>query len=202
VPLLARSPGARRPVPKLPRVIAFSALGLGFLFIEIALIDRTSFYLNDRTLGFALVLTAMLVFSGLGSLLAERMPARGFGVAAGIVALWCLIGAWQQQDLLLATQNWPLSGKLIVVFLAIAPVSVLLGMPFPLLLARSRVAGSWFLPWGWGLNGAMSVVATPLANLIGLEIGFRAVLLCAALLYVICVVVDPTIVGPREKSVL
>jgi hypothetical protein len=45
------------------------------------------------------------------------------------------------------------------------------------------VAGGGFLPWAWGLNGAMSVVATPLANLLALSFGYEWVLLAAALLY-------------------
>ena len=50
----------------------FPALGLGFLFIEIFLIDKAAFYLNDYSSAFALVLTAMLIFSGLGSMIAGR----------------------------------------------------------------------------------------------------------------------------------
>ncbi len=58
-------------------VVYFPALALGFLFIEIYLIEKASFWLGDRTNGFALVLTGMLVFSGLGSLLSDavRRPA-------------------------------------------------------------------------------------------------------------------------------
>ncbi|MEA2740569.1 MAG: hypothetical protein QOH05_3876, partial [Acetobacteraceae bacterium] len=57
-------------------VVYFPALALGFLFIEIYLIEKASFWLGDRTSGFALVLTGMLVFSGLGSLLSDRFAAR------------------------------------------------------------------------------------------------------------------------------
>ena len=63
----------------------------------------------------------------------------------------------------------------------VAPVSILLGLPFPLGLSRAGQGG--LLPWAWGLNGAFSVVATPLANLIAREAGFDRVLLCAAILY-------------------
>ncbi len=184
------------------RVVSFSALGLGFLFIEIALIDRAGLYLNDRTLAFAFVLTAMLVFSGLGSLLVERLPRYGLAFAAGLVVVWCVVAACGEQFLTLATQDWPLWGRLGLLLGVIAPVSTLMGMPFPLLLSRGHVAGSWFLPWAWGLNGAMSVVATPLANLMALLIGFKAVLLCAALLYGICIVADPTRSWLGEKKTL
>ena len=67
--------------------------GLGFLFIEISLIERASLFLNDRTAAFAIVLTAMLVFSGLGSLLADRVGPGGIALSAGVVVLWCVAGA-------------------------------------------------------------------------------------------------------------
>src|SRR6516165_2767778 len=76
-----------------------------------------------------------------------------------------------------------------LVLVALAPVSVALGLPFPLGLARTGSGA--LLPWAWGLNGAFSVVATPLANLIARETGFSRVLLCAAVLYVIALVSFP-----------
>ena len=81
-----RRSGVLRPI------VYFPALGLGFLFIEIFLIEKASFWLNDRTSGFALVLTGMLVFSGLGSMLADRLaaaPRRGIALACLVIVAWC-----------------------------------------------------------------------------------------------------------------
>ena len=96
VPLLApgrvRAPGAGL----LRAVVYFPALALGFLFIEIYLIEKASFWLADRTSGFALVLTGMLVFSGLGSLLSERLaaaPRHFMALAALVVLVWCAAAA-------------------------------------------------------------------------------------------------------------
>ena len=171
----------------------FAALGLGFLFIEIFFIERASFYLNDRTTAFALVLTAMLLFSGIGSMLAGQFaerPARGVALAAGFVVAWCVAMLFFLQPLLLETLGWPLLARCAVVLALLAPVSVALGLPFPLGLQR---AGSGpFLPWAWALNGAFSVVSTPLANLIAVQQGYNGVLLLALLLYVLCIVVFPS----------
>ena len=72
----------------------------------------------------------------------------------------------------------------------VAPVSLALGLPFPLgIEVESEIGG--FLPWAWGLNGAFSVVATPLANLIAREAGVGRVLLCAAILYGIALITFP-----------
>jgi hypothetical protein len=170
----------------------FAVLGLGFLAIEIALIERASFYLDDRTSAFALVLTGMLIFSGLGSMASSRFdaqPRRALTVAALVVVAWCLAMLVVLQPLLLATLDWPFAGRAGLLLMLSAPVSFALGMPFPLGLAR--LGGGPFLPWAWALNGAFSVVATPLANLLLRERGIGGVLLVAAVLYMLAVITFP-----------
>ena len=179
--------GALRPI------LYFASLGLGFLFIEIYLIERASLWLNDRTSGFALVLTGMLVFAGIGSMLADRLsapPRRGMAWAGCIVVAWCGIVLAGLEPVILATLDLPWLVRAALVLAVLAPASVALGLPFPLGLARTGSGG--LLPWAWGLNGAFSVVATPLANLIAREAGFSRVLLSAAVLYVIALVTFPT----------
>jgi hypothetical protein len=70
----------------------------------------------------------------------------------------------------------------LLVVLVLAPVAVAMGLPFPLGLAQ--IGDSAFLPWAWGLNGAFSVVATPLAALMARNIGFYTVLAAAVVLYI------------------
>jgi hypothetical protein len=93
------------------------------------------------------------------------------------------------QPAILATLDLPWIVRAALVLVALAPVSVALGLPFPLGLARTGSGA--LLPWAWGLNGAFSVVATPLANLIAREAGFSRVLLSAALLYVLALIMFP-----------
>lgn len=173
-------------------VAYFPALGLGFLFIEIFLIEKASFYLNDRTSAFALVLTGMLIFSGLGSMLAGRLthrPKVATALAAVLVIAWCF-GAWRfGQGLLMDSLDLPFATRALLVLLVAAPPSLALGLPFP--MGLSRIGDSPALPWAWGLNGAFSVVATPLANLIAREAGFSWLLIGAAGLYLIAALVLP-----------
>lgn len=186
VPLLGRSRfragGGMRTA--LRAALYFAALGLGFLAIEMVMIERAAFLLEDRTLGLSLVLSAMLVFSGLGSLLSERFAGgerRAMAWAGALVLLWCALMLAGLQPLLLAALDWPMAARIALLLGLLAPVSVALGMPFPLGLARMPHDG--FLPWAWGLNGAFSVVATPLANLIAVKAGFDWVLFLALILY-------------------
>ena len=200
VPLLA--PGrvqAEERTGLLRPIVYFSALGLGFLFLEIFLIEKVSFYLNDRISAFALVLTGMLVFSGFGSMLAGRFaanPRRGVMLATLVMLGWTTVMALGLESTMLETLGLPWPLRAVWVLLAVAPVSVALGLPFPLGLTRAGTGG--FLPWAWGLNGAFSVVATPLANLLAREAGFFWVLLVAAILYVIAFISFPSMRKIRQ----
>jgi len=188
VPLLApriakdqpRNTGMIRPI------LYFPSLALGFLFIEIFGIEKASAFLNDRAAGFALVLSFMLIFSGLGSLLSARFqqtPLRGVWLACLIITLWATFAILTLPGAILAGDVLPYFLRCILVIFYLAPVSIALGLPFPLGLAQ--LAGGRFLPWAWGLNGAFSVVATPLANLIARNYGLHMVLGCAVLLYLL-----------------
>ncbi len=181
------------------RIIYFSALGLGFLFVEIFLIEKAAFYLNDRTSAFSLVLTGMLVFSGIGSMLAGRF-ARNPRLWVGLATLVMLgFGAAMYrvgEQTLLANLDlsWLVRAGLVLGVSAV--VSLALGLPFP--LGLQRVGDGRFLPWAWALNGAFSVVATPLANLIAREAGFSWLLYAAGALYLIAFIAFPR--GSKSTS--
>jgi hypothetical protein len=192
VPLVARRRLRLPETGVLRLIVYFPALGLGFLFIEIFMIEKASLWLNDRTSGFALVLTGMLVFSGLGSMAADHLaaaPRRAIALACLVAVGWCAAALTGLQPVILATLDLPWIVRAALVLAVLVPVSLALGLPFPLGLARTGSGG--MLPWAWGLNGAFSVVATPLANLIARETGFSRVLLSAAVLYVIALVTFP-----------
>ncbi len=196
VPLLGGRRVRAEGVSVVRAAVYFASLGLGFLFIELYLIERASFYLNDRTAGFSLVLTAMLIFSGLGSMASARFqasPRRGVTIAFAVIVGWCVLMLLFQQAAMLATLDMSFLARAALVVLVTAPVSVALGLPFPLGLSRTGSGG--FMPWAWGLNGAFSVVSTPLANLIALQLGYSAVLLAAVCLYVTAQIAFPRVVA-------
>jgi hypothetical protein len=180
-----RAPGPRTAaVPFWRASLYVSALALGFLFIEIYAIERASLYLDDRAAGFSIVLSSMLIFSGLGSLISSRFTAAGgqaVMVAAAIVLVWSLALGWVLTPAVFATAGWPLPIRIALVIAVMAPVSIAMGLPFPLGLAK--MDQSFQLAWAWGLNGAFSVVATPLANLTMRNLGLSAVLGFAVLMY-------------------
>lgn len=193
LPLLARGALRVRPAMMGRALLFFPALGLGFLMVEIALIEQAALLLGDRTAGFALVLTAMLVFSGLGAMLAGRVanPGRALRIAALLALVLGVGAAFVLPGAVAAALDLPFAVRAGLLVLALAPLSLAMGMPFPLGLDRFRQEGAALLPWAWALNGAFSVVATPLANLIAHGIGIAPLLVAGAACYLVVALAWP-----------
>ena len=154
----------------------FALLGVAFLFVEIPLIQRWILLLGHPTYAFTGVVLTLLLFSGLGSLLARRswLPRRG--ALAILVALALLTPVLV--DLLAAgTLGLPLPVRVGLAMLSLAPLGVLMGLPFPLgLVWLEEVQAPQLVPWSWAINGCASVVASVLAAILGLSYGFTTVL--------------------------
>jgi len=194
---------AKRPRTEmlLDAVLYFAGLGLGFLFIEIYLIEKASFFLDDRTYGFALVLAGMLIFSGLGSYLSGRYlahPRRGLAIACSVIVAWVALAWFLMDPLLLSLLGAPTAVKWVVLLAVTAPLSVALGFPFPLGLYLFRGDRSHFLPWAWSLNGSFSVIATPLANVLAVTLGYKIVLASSIALYALVFVAYPVARGENK----
>ncbi|HJT25588.1 MAG TPA: hypothetical protein VJ873_13520, partial [bacterium] len=166
-------------------LLYFSCLGLGFLFIEIFLIEKGAYFLGDRTYSFSVILAAMLVFAGLGSWLSSsslKNPHEGLRVAAIALGVWLVLSLILFNWILSALLAWPLFSKCLFLIFWSALASIPLGFFFPLGLSRlPRESG--LIPWAWALNGAFSVVATPLANLFAITTGYRLLVVAGLILY-------------------
>ncbi|GEM_PF-298483 len=173
----------------------FMCLGLGFLFVEIVLIERFTFFLNDPTLAFALVLSAMLIASGLGSAFSSRFvprPRQGIRLACALAAALAACSGLLLPRLLDLALAWPDPAKIALAVGIAAPLGFCMGMPFPLALSTYRGARCPFIPWAWSVNGALSVVATPLANLLAVSCGYSWVFYASLVLYALAGLLAPT----------
>jgi spermidine synthase len=172
----------------------FLALGLGYLFVEMALIQRLVFFLANPGYTVAVVLAGLLFVSGWGSAWAGRQlrketSARRLAcLAALIVAFVGTIYAFGLHSLLLPLLSWPLLARMVIALAVMLPLASM-GMPFPLGLRQLGQSHEELLPWAWAINGCASVLAGPLATLFSLEAGLPAVLLAAAGCYVVAALV-------------
>ncbi len=158
----------------------FGFLGLAFMLVEIPLLQRWILFLGHPAYAMAGVLGALLLFSGLGSMLSARVsPPRALNGVVGVVVLYGLGMPLLSGPLL----GLPFGARAAVAALGLAPLGVAMGMPFPRLLGALQERAPALVPWAWGVNGALSVVASVLAALMALSWGFRAVLLAGAVAY-------------------
>ena len=175
----------------------FALLGLGYLCVEIPLLQQFILFLGHPAYAMATVLFALLLFSGLGSLLSRRVPLR-----LVLILLPALVGGYALglPALFTATLAAPLGGRLAIAVVALAPPGLLMGMPFPKGLALLEQGPPALVTWAWGVNGATSVVASILAALLALSLGFSAVLAVGAICYVGAWVTAVAIRAPRSPS--
>ncbi len=190
LPLWRRIAGASAAGIRPMRLVAyFAALGLAFLFVEIAFIQKFLLFLHHPVYAVAAVLGGFLVFAGLGSGLAGRYcPPRLYGRltwgAIAAVAVLSLLYVWALPrgvfEPLLAA---PLALRLAVSLLLIGLIATPMGVPFPTGVTRLGEAAPALIPLAWAVNGFASVISAVLATLLATHFGFSAVVVLAALLY-------------------
>ncbi len=172
----------------------FLSLGLAFLFIEIAFIQKFILFLSHPLYAVSVVLCAFLVFAGLGSGFSSQWAQRfqhfhqqKAGIPILIVVMGIVAIALSYVILLPPLfHRWialPDGLKIPISIALIAPLAFCMGMPFPLGLSRVATAMPDFIPWAWGVNGCASVLSAILASILAIHFGFTVVIGIALLLY-------------------
>ena len=170
-------------------LVYFAGLGLGFIMIEIALLQRFTLYLGEPLYAIAVVLGSLLVFTGLGAYVGQRFKRASmngiFSVLPAVVialALTVLLMSW----VFPTTLGYSLAGRAIISMVLIAPLGCLLGMPFPAGLGLVAASAPALVPWAWGVNGFFTVIGSVLAMMLGMIVGFSSVLWLAGACYLVC----------------
>ena len=180
---------------KAPAFAYFAMLGLAFLFIEIAWIQRLQLFLGHPVYATTAVLAAFLVFAGLGSLWSQRQmhtrTTQLLHLAALSILLFSLVYMLFLPSLLARMAAWPLLSRACVVLLLLAPMAFAMGMPFPLGLRAMGHTSAGLVPWAWGINGCTSVIAAAAAPLLAMEAGFSGLTAIAVIAYLLVPWLNP-----------
>jgi len=193
--LFLRRESGTRVEPGRPAVY-FAALGLAFMLVEIAFIQKFVLFLSHPVYAVAVVLTAFLLFAGLGSRLAGRFRAEGrscraVGLAATVIAVLALSYVLALPPAFRHLMGLADAIKIGLSVLLIAPLACAMGMLFPLGLSRLAERTPDLVPWAWALNGFASVVGAVLATLLAIHWGFAVVVIAAVALYLTAAVCFP-----------
>ena len=181
-------------------VIYFLAIGLAFLFIEIAFIQQFTLILSQPLYAVAVTLCAFLIFSGLGSLYVQRsiesdtdrvipnILRRAVFLIGLITVLYIMLLPFISPRIMAMPELVRIGSA----FLLSAPLAFVMGMPFPIGFTLLQKNDRHLTPWAWGINGCASVLSAILAVLLAIEIGFSGVMLCAVALYFIAWLSQPS----------
>ena len=183
-----------RSVPKKERpphssLVYFAGIGLGFLILEVTLIQRFVLFLGFPTYALSVVLFALLIFTGLGSFLSARWrdPRRGLLISLGVAAALIALSAYLLQPLLADLITIPFAARVAITVALIAPVGLTLGTAMPIGLRRLGSLHPSGIPWAWGVNGIASVLAAAFGVFIAINWGFAVTTLVALGFYMVAI---------------
>jgi hypothetical protein len=178
IPLVRREPTGLDRISGVAPVLGYVAcLGYGYLAVETVLIHELVLFVGHPTYAITVVILAMLLLSGLGSLYVHRLPEDGLQraltvalaatLALGALQAWVMPGVLHSVAL-----GWPLGVRAVLTFVALAPLGFVMGMPFPLSMRLLPDAATPIVPWAWALNAYMSVVASLVTVLVSRAWGY------------------------------
>jgi spermidine synthase len=171
--------------------VYFASLGMGFMLIEVCLIQMLTLFLGYPTYSLSVTLFGVLIFSGLGSALSARFAARrNRALVSLLVTLAALVVLFQVGLPLVvdALVGAPLALRIAVTVAMIAPLGLCLGAFLPLGLETVAALTSHsneYVAWAWAINGFFSVITATLSTMLAMSFGFRAVLLLGLAIYTV-----------------
>jgi hypothetical protein len=175
--------------PSLWQLLFFGGLGLGFILIEVPLIQRTLLLVGNPTLSMVIVLAALLISGGLGSLFSARWEFESLwkrvAIAAFVVAALAAILALGQPALVEEVSKQSFTTRVLITVLLLFPLGFVMGIPFAnglRLVGREQEAT---VPYLWGWNAVTSVAGSALAAGLALWFSFSAGMLAGAACYLI-----------------
>jgi predicted membrane-bound spermidine synthase len=189
VPLwLTTSKGALRGAS--PLFAYFAAIGFGFMLVEMSMMQRLNLFLGHPVYGATVVLSSMLLCSGIGSYLSQvfiHAQAGGSAPVRCLAAVICVVLVWAiaTPPIFSRFVSYGAPVRIAIATTTIAPVALFMGTAFPLGLRVASVRSSSLLPWLWGINGATSVCASVLAIGISLSFSISTALYAGACCYAI-----------------
>ncbi|MDH7500007.1 MAG: SAM-dependent methyltransferase [candidate division NC10 bacterium] len=170
------------PRGRLSVFLYFALLGIGYLFVEMPLIQKFILFLHHPTYSLSVILSSLLFFSGLGSHYSDRIfPTRSRILLSALIIVAILtLYSLLLDPMLQGTAAGGDGSKILLCILFLAPLGFFMGIPFPQGLSVVKARQAPLLPWAWGINGFFSVISVLLAHILAIRWGFPIVLLLAA----------------------
>jgi len=169
-----------------PLLLFFACLGAGYMTFELGAMQVLNVYLGDPAYSLALVLAGLLVASGIGAALSSRFSGdvRVISFVTTIVAASIMLWLAWTSFFTGRTMQLPLVFRAAATLACLFPVGILLGIPFPTAVRALERRNRNFIAWAWGVNGVTSVLASIVAIVVAMRLGFKIVVCIAAATYI------------------
>ena len=172
-----------------PLIVFFSGIGMGFILLEVSQLQRLTIFLGHPTYALSVVLFSLLLASGLGSLVTERLV----GTRLRPSLLWpfallllVVVGVgFATPEVIDHFQGATTPARIVTAGLILAPMGLVMGMPFPLGMKVAALRPNAPTVFFWGINGATSVCASVLAVAIAMGWGISTAFWVGCLSYVV-----------------
>ncbi len=182
---LSRSDTALSEQNPLRALSYFALLGLAYLFIEIAFIQKMILALENPSYAASTVIASVLICSGIGSILSLRIKALRNSSVLLVLAGVVIASSFLLPTVIAFMGRFSMPVKIMFSFVTIMPAGILMGIPFPLGIAVLNRTSPFLIPWAWAVNGCFSVLAPILAVMLALSMGYQWVLLMGAAAYLL-----------------
>ncbi|MCC6866218.1 MAG: hypothetical protein IT280_08690 [Ignavibacteria bacterium] len=173
-------------------IIYFALLGLGYIIIEICLIQKFTLFLGQPVYTMLTVISTMLIFSGIGSMLSDKVIGlvKNVKVIYIIIAVLTAVIGLANAALFESLARQDIMWRVIISVAMIAPLAFFMGIPFPFGMSTIDNNSRFLVAYGWGVNGFFSVLGSVLVVMLSMSFGFKVVFIVSALLYLSAMLVS------------
>jgi hypothetical protein len=183
--IFAKTPG------KAGTIVYFACLGFGYIMTEVGLISKFVLALANPTISASVLLSGILVFSGLGSMVSERFinnARRILPIVLIAITGLLLVGSLFSDPVLNWIGGLAYGWRLALCILAVAPAAFLMGFPMPIAMTSlGRLGKHAMFLWAWGINGCASVIGAALVPVLATAFGISSVLQVSAFAYLLAI---------------
>jgi hypothetical protein len=166
----------------------FAFIGLGYISIQISLIQKFTLFLGQPVYTMLTVISSMLIFSGIGSKYSQKFinesRTKLYSVFL-IIAIYTMFIGLVSPVLFDALFSLSLLLRIIITIILLAPLAFFMGMPFPTGISMLKNDDSRMVGISWAVNGFFSVIGTVITMILAMVFGFKIIFFMAGVFYLI-----------------
>jgi hypothetical protein len=178
-------------------IVYFACLGLGFMAVELSLLQNLTLLLGHPVFTLSLLLFTILAAGGAGAWASGRFRMRPVCLAVAVVSA---LYAWALPAAVPSLLRLSLAARIAIAVGVVAPLGFAMGMPFPSGLRRVGRGPLQPAPFYWGLNGILSVVGSIGTMVLAVNLGFKLAMVAGSLCYLGAALAAPRLLAAGDEE--